>query len=52
MPAATIIPFELPLPLILRTIAGNVDYRDFRDRLQRIDSLLVQSELENPNAGG
>jgi len=38
MPAANIIPFELPLPLILPTIAGNVDYR--------IDSLLVLSELE------
>jgi hypothetical protein len=46
MPAATIIPFELPLPLILPTIEGNVDYRDFRDQLLRINSLLVQSNLE------
>ena len=46
MPVATIIPFELPLPLILPTIEGNVDYRDFRDQLLRIDSLLVQSTLE------
>ena len=46
MPPATIIPFELPLPQILPTIEGNVDYRDFRDQLLRIDSLLVQSHLE------
>jgi transposase, IS5 family len=46
MPAATLIPFELPLPQILPTIEGNVDYRDFRDQLLRINSLLVQSELE------
>src|SRR5258707_1012974 len=46
MPAATIIPFELPLPKILPTIEGNVDYRDFRDQLLRINSLLVQSDLE------
>ena len=46
MPAATIIPFELPLPQILPTIEGNVDYRDFRDQLLRIDNLLVQSGLE------
>ncbi len=46
MPAATIIPFALPLPPILPTIEGNVDYRDFRDQLRRIDGLLVQSALE------
>ena len=46
MPAITMIPFELPLPLILPTIEGNVDYRDFRDQLLRMDSLLVQSDLE------
>ena len=46
MPAANIIPFELPLPQILPTIEGNVDYRDFRDQLLRIDGLLVNSELE------
>src|SRR5208283_4904352 len=46
MLAATIIPFELPLPQVLPTIEGNVDYRDFREQLLRIDSLLVQSELE------
>ena len=46
MPTATIIPFELPLPQILPTIEGNVDYRDFRDQLLRIDGLLVQSDLE------
>jgi IS5 family transposase len=46
MAAANIIPFELPLPLRLPTIEGNVDYRDFRDQLLRIHSLLVQSGLE------
>ena len=46
MPVANIIPFALPLPLILPTIEGNVDYRDFRDQLLRIDGLLVQSPLE------
>ena len=47
MAAANIIPFELPLPLMLPTIEGNVDYRDFRGQLLRIDQLLVQSGLEN-----
>ena len=46
MPDATIIPFELPLPQVLPTIEGNVDYRQFRDHLLRIDSLLVTSGLE------
>ena len=46
MPDATIIPFELPLPQVLPTIEGNVDYRQFRDQLLRIDSLLVSSGLE------
>ena len=44
--AAKIIPFELPLPVILPTIEGNVDYRDFRDQLLRIHGLLVGSGLE------
>lgn len=46
MPNATIIPFELPLPQVLPTIEGNVDYRQFRDQLLRIDSLLLTSGLE------
>src|ERR1019366_1239734 len=46
MTAATIIPFPLPLPQSLPTIEGNVDYRDFRDQLLRINDLLVQSPLE------
>jgi IS5 family transposase len=46
MPVANIIPFELPLPPILPTIEGNVDYRDFREQLLRIDGLLVRSPLE------
>ena len=46
MPVTNIIPFELPLPLILPTIEGNVDYRDLRDQLLRIDGLLIQSHLE------
>lgn len=43
---ATLIPFELPLPQILPTIEGNVDYRQFRDQLLRIGDLLLQSGLE------
>jgi hypothetical protein len=46
MPNATIIPFELPLPQVLPTIEGNLDYRQLRDQLLRIDSLLVSSGLE------
>jgi hypothetical protein len=46
MPDATIIPFELPLPQVLPTIEGNVDYRQFRDQLLRIDFLLATSGLE------
>ena len=46
MPVTNIIPFELPLPQILPTIEGNVDYRDLRDQLLRLNGLLVQSDLE------
>jgi hypothetical protein len=46
MPDPTIIPFELPLPQVLPTIEGNVDYRQLRDQLLRIDSLLLSSGLE------
>jgi IS5 family transposase len=46
MPDTNIIPFELPLPQTLPTIEGNVDYRDLRGQLLRINGLLVQSELE------
>ena len=46
MPEATIIPFQPPLPQVLPTIEGNVDYREFRDQLLRIDQLLIQSGLE------
>jgi len=46
MPNATIIPFQPALPQVLPTIEGNVDYRDFRDQLLRIDQLLLTSGLE------
>jgi len=46
MPEATIIPFQPPLPQVLPTIEGNVDYRDFRDQVLRIDQLLIHSGLE------
>ena len=46
MPDPTIIPFELPLPQVLPTIEGNVDYRQLRDQLLCIDSLLLSSGLE------
>jgi hypothetical protein len=44
--AAQLIPFQLPLPPILPTIAGNVDYRELRDQLLRIEQLLYASGLE------
>ena len=46
MPAALIIPFQVPLPQVLPTIEGNIDYREFRDQLLRINELLLQSGLE------
>ncbi len=44
---ATIIPFELPLPKVLPTIEGHVDYRVFRDQLLQIHHTLVTSGLED-----
>ena len=41
-----IIPFQLPLPPLLPTIEGNVDYRELRDQLLRINELLILSGLE------
>ena len=41
-----IIPFQPTLPKALPTIEGNVDYRDLRDQLLRMDQLLIQSGLE------
>jgi len=46
MPDATIIPFQPALPQVLPTIEGNVDYRELRDQLLRIESLLLASGLE------
>jgi hypothetical protein len=46
MPVATIIPFQPPLPQVLPTIEGNVDYRQLREQLLRIQALLLQSGLE------
>jgi len=46
MPDAIIIPFERPLPQVLPTIEGNLDYRQFRQQLLCIDSLLLTSGLE------
>jgi len=45
--AATIIPFDLPLPKVLPTIEGNVDYRTLRDQLVQIHHTLVTSGLED-----
>ena len=50
MPSA-IIPFDLPLPTVLPTIEGNVDYRKMRDELLRIDQLLTQSDAEQQFIG-
>jgi len=44
--SATIIPFELHLPVSLPTIEGNVDYLGLRRQLSRIDQLLIDSGLE------
>jgi hypothetical protein len=41
-----IIPFALPLPQILPTIEGNVDYRTLRDQLVQMDRTLVLGGLE------
>jgi len=46
MNSAIIIPFQPPLPQVLPTIEGNLDYRLFRDNLRQIDALLGQSGLE------
>src|SRR5438132_1211911 len=46
MPDATIIPFQTPLPQVLPTIEGNVDYQEFRNQVLRIEGLLIQSGLE------
>src|SRR6266567_483866 len=43
---ATILPFQPPLPQVLPTIEGNVDYRNLREQFHRIDQLLRQSGLE------
>ena len=46
MPNAIIIPFQPPLPQVLPTIEGNIDYRQFRDHLVGLDALLIHSGLE------
>lgn len=46
MPDTTIIPFQPLLPQVLPTIEGNLDYREFRAQLLRIDELLIQSGME------
>jgi hypothetical protein len=42
-----LIPFQPPLPPVVSTIEGNVDYRLFRDQLDFIDQQLSTSGLEN-----
>ncbi len=46
MSSPIIIPFPQALPQVLPTIEGNVDYRDLRDQLLRMDELLTLSGLE------
>lgn len=46
MLTAACIPFQPALPQVLPTIEGNVDYRELRDQLLRIEHLLVTSGLE------
>ena len=45
MSAATIIPLQSPLPQVLPTIEGNVDYRNLREQFEHIDELLRQSQF-------
>src|ERR1700680_670415 len=44
--SSLIIPFVLPLPKILPTIDGNVDYRTLRDQLVQMDRPLVLGGLK------
>src|SRR5437867_1771754 len=44
--SATILPFPQELKPTLPTIEGNVDYRQLRDELHRINQLVTQSHLE------
>ena len=46
MAESNIIPFQPLLPQTLPTISGNLDYREFRDQLLRLDLLLQNSGLE------
>jgi len=46
MSSATIIPFQPHLPQVLPTIAGNLDYREFREQLLALEELLLHSGLE------
>src|ERR1700710_1486993 len=46
MSGANIIPFQPHLPQALPTIAGNLDYREFRDQLLAVADLLRHSGLE------
>jgi hypothetical protein len=41
-----LIPFPQPLPVLLPTVEGNVDYTQLRHQLQRMDQLLHDSGLE------
>jgi hypothetical protein len=45
--ASLIIPFELPLPKVLPTIEGNVDYRTLCQQMIQINQMLVVSGLED-----
>lgn len=45
--SSIIIPFEVPLPKILPTIEGNVDYRTLRDQLLQMNQSLVLGGLED-----
>ena len=45
--ASTLIPFQPELLPILPTIEGNVDYKNFRCQLERIDEILVKGKIEH-----
>jgi hypothetical protein len=44
--SSIVLPFQESLRQTLPTIEGNVDYRVLRQQLQRIDDLLISSQLE------
>ena len=45
--SSPILPAQIELRVTIPTVEGNVDYQQWRQQLERIDQLLLQSGLEN-----